>query len=194
MVYKNSNLQNLNCGFLNEAGQYHKALEQARKEFQNLSETDRLQAREKIEDLEAQLQEAVEKGQRALSMAQQTKRGHIYIISNIGSFGETVYKVGMTRRLEPMDRVKELGDASVPFSFDVHAMIFSEDAPGLEKSIHNKLHDFRVNKVNVRKEFFKIDLATIVNAVNELHGKEIQFTKLAQAEQYFETLAMEQTK
>lgn len=65
-------------------------------------------------------------------MAQQTKSGHVYIISNIGSFGENVYKIGMTRRLEPTDRVRELGDASVPFPFDIHAMIYSEDALNLK--------------------------------------------------------------
>ncbi|MCM8527219.1 MAG: DUF4041 domain-containing protein [Lentisphaeraceae bacterium] len=174
-----------------EQARYEKALLQARKEFESVSEEDRAKAQEKIEDLEAQLKDAVEKGQRALSMAQQTKRGHIYIISNVGSFGETVYKVGMTRRLEPMDRVKELGDASVPFSFDVHAMIFSEDAPGLENEIHKNLNNFRVNKVNTRKEFFRVHLDQIVNVVKELHDGEIRITKLAQAEQYYESLAMD---
>ena len=79
--------------------------------------------------------EAQEKKERALSMAQQTKRGHVYVISNIGSFGENVYKIGMTRRLEPTDRVKELGDASVPFQFDIHAMIYSDEAPTLENEV-----------------------------------------------------------
>lgn len=176
-----------------EQARYEKALLQARKEFEKLSEEEKSEAREKIEDLEAQLKEAVEKGQRALSMAQQTKRGHIYIISNIGSFGEETFKVGMTRRLEPMDRVKELGDASVPFSFDVHAMIFSDDAPGLENAIHKKLNNYRVNKINTRKEFFKTDIGTIINIVEELHEGEIQLTKLAKAEQYYESLAMEKS-
>ncbi len=87
----------------------------------------------------ANLKKQKRKYQRALSMAQQTRRGHVYVISNIGSFGEEVFKIGMTRRLEPMDRVKELGDASVPFSFDVHAMIYSEDAPALEKNFTEDL-------------------------------------------------------
>lgn len=88
----------------------------------------------RIAELEQSLSQAESKHQRALSMAQQTKQGHVYIISNIGSFGENVYKIGMTRRLDPQDRVNELGDASVPFIFDVHAMIYSEDAPSLEKT------------------------------------------------------------
>ena len=105
--------------------------------------------------------EAEEKNQRALSMAQQTKRGNVYVISNIGSFGENVYKVGMTRRLEPMDRVRELGDASVPFPFDVHAIIESDDAPALENTLHKALALMQVNKVNPRKEFFRVSLSDI---------------------------------
>jgi hypothetical protein len=91
------------------------------------------------------LQEAIEKKERALSMAQQTKRGYVYVISNIGSFGENVYKIGMTRRLEPIDRVKELGDASVPFQFDVHALVYSEDAPRLESMLHK---EFSLKKIS----------------------------------------------
>ena len=85
--------------------------------------------------LQAQLQAAEEKNQRALSMAQQTRAGHVYVISNVGSFGEHVFKIGMTRRLDPLDRIRELGDASVPFEFDVHAMIFTEDAPSLTQAL-----------------------------------------------------------
>lgn len=87
-------------------------------------------------------------------MAQQTRRGHVYIISNIGSFGESVFKIGMTRRLEPLDRVRKLGDASVPFLFDVHVMIFSEDAPMLERELHKRFAAHQVNRLNARKEFF----------------------------------------
>lgn len=101
-----------------------------------------------IEKLEQELKEAHERKERALSMAQQTKRGHVYIISNIGSFGEHVYKIGMKRRLEPLDRVKELGDASVPFQFDIHAMIFSEDAPNLENELHKAFSNKKVKCVS----------------------------------------------
>jgi hypothetical protein len=126
-----------------------------------------------------------------------TKSGHVYIISNIGSFGEDVYKIGMTRRLEPMDRVKELGGASVPFPFDVHAMIFCENAPELEARLHRYLGDRRVNKENTRKEFFQISLDEIVKTVQEIDREleicksEIIFTKIAEASDYRKTLARE---
>ena len=126
---------------------------------------------EKIQLLKIELQKASEKRERAVSMAQITRAGYVYIISNIGSFGENTYKIGSTRRLEPMDRVRELGDASVPFIFDVHAIVYCEDAPSLEKRLHKALEAYRVNKVNLRKEFFNIDLATIESLVSEYHGK-----------------------
>ena len=123
-----------------------------------------------IEALNQDLVEAHEKNQRAKSMAEQTRAGHVYIISNIGSFGENIYKIGMTRRLEPIDRVKELGDASVPFIFDVHAMIYSEDAPTLEKKLHKVFENKRVNLVNSRKEFFNITLDEVEEEVKKLRS------------------------
>lgn len=167
-----------------------KAMEKARAELQSASDEQRAQYEEQLADLEQKLHEAEEKNQRALSMAQQTRRGHVYVISNIGSFGEHIYKVGMTRRLEPMDRVKELGDASVPFSFDVHAMIYSEDAPGLEKALHRKFEHAQVNKMNSRKEFFKVSLIEIRDVVHETES-EIHWTMAAEAAEYRETLALE---
>ena len=110
---------------------------------------------EEVERLKARLAEAVAKSQRTIAQAQLTKAGYIYVISNIGSFGQDVYKVGMTRRLEPLDRVRELGDASVPFSFDIHMMIACDDAPALENALHHALHKTRLNKLNLRKEFSK---------------------------------------
>lgn len=136
-----------------------------------------------VEELKRQLQEAEERGQRAVAQAQLTKVGHVYVISNLGSFGDDVFKVGLTRRLEPLDRVKELGDASVPFPFDVHMMIFSEDAPALEHQLHKSLHDYRVNRVNFRKEFFRVDLTTIHKLVTELHG-EVEYIADAEALEY----------
>jgi hypothetical protein len=123
-------------------------------------------------------------------MAQHTKRGHVYVISNVGSFGEEIYKVGLTRRLEPLDRIKELGDASVPFEFDVHAMIFSDDAPALEHRLHKLLVRGQVNKVNHRKEFFRASLTEIRNEL-EAAGVEAKWTMKAEAQQYRETLAIE---
>ena len=139
--------------------------------------------------LQEKLTEAEARSQRALSMAQQTRSGHVYVISNVGSFGEDVFKIGMTRRLEPLDRVRELGDASVPFAFDVHAMIYSEDAPALENALHRKFNELRLNKVNPRKEFFRVNLGDIRAATQEM-GLTAQFTMLAQAQEYRESLAM----
>ena len=134
--------------------------------------------------------EAEKNKERAKSMAEITKSGHVYVISNIGSFGENVYKIGMTRRLEPMDRVRELGDASVPFNFDVHAMIYSKNAPELENLLHKEFYDNRVNKINDRREFFKVNLQDIKKAL-EKHNIQAEFTMLAEAEQYRQTLALE---
>lgn len=116
------------------------------------------------------------------------KAGYVYIISNIGSFGENVYKIGMTRRLEPMDRIDELGSASVPFKFDVHAMIFSEDAPKLEAALHRAFDSKKVNMVNSRKEFFKVTLEEIESVVKDNFEKSIEFITIPEAEQYRETL------
>jgi hypothetical protein len=167
-----------------------KLIEKAQSEMQQASEAQRTKYEERLKEYEEKLKEAEERGQRALSMAQQTKSGNVYIISNIGSFGEDVYKIGMTRRLEPLDRVKELGDASVPFEFDVHAMIYSEDAPGLETFLHKKYLSAQVNKVNPRKEFFKLPITEIRSEIEKL-GLETKWTMTAEAKQYRETLAIE---
>jgi hypothetical protein len=113
----------------------------------------------------------------------------VYIISNIGSFGERVYKVGMTRRLDPQERIDELGNASVPFPFDVHAMVYSEDAPTLENSLHQLLHDHRVNLVNHHKEFFQADIQDIVKHV-KANGHELELTLAAEAQEYRKTVAI----
>ena len=123
-------------------------------------------------------------------MAQQTKSGHVYIISNICSFGENVYKIGMTRRLNPLDRVRELGDASVPFSFDVHSMIFSNDAPKLENELHKIFSNHQVNKVNSKKEFFRVNIKDIREQLENM-GIEAKWTMLAEAKEYRESLAIE---
>jgi len=167
-----------------------KALEKARTELANANEEQRLEFEAQLAELEGRLVDAEERGQRALSMAQQTKRGHVYVISNVGSFGENVFKIGMTRRLEPLDRVKELGDASVPFSFDIHAMLYSEDAPALEKILHRKFELDAVNKVNSRKEFFRVSLAEIKQMVGQQDLKEVHWTMKAEAAEYKESLAI----
>jgi len=168
---------------------YQKALDKARKEMELATgeKHDRLQTQ--IENLEQELKEAQEKKERALSMAQQTKRGHVYVISNIGSFGENVYKIGMTRRLEPEDRVKELGDASVPFQFDIHAMIYSDEAPTLEYELHKAFTDRKVNMLNYRKEFFNVTLEEIEQKIKDI-GLNAEFSKIPEAMEYRETLAI----
>jgi len=168
---------------------YQKALDKARKEMELATgeKHDRLQTQ--IENLEQELKEAQEKKERALSMAQQTKRGHVYVISNIGSFGENVYKIGMTRRLEPEDRVKELGDASVPFQFDIHAMIYSDEAPTLEYELHKAFTDRKVNMLNYRKEFFNVTLEEIEQKIKDI-GLDAEFSKIPEAMEYRETLAI----
>lgn len=138
---------------------------------------------ERIARLEEALRQAQERRERALSMAQQTKCGYVYVISNIGSFGEGVYKIGMTRRVEPMERVVELGDASVPFPFDVHAMIYTEDAPALEASLHRTFDDRKVNSVNGRKEFFRVSLDEVKEQV-EKFGIECDWVERPSASQY----------
>lgn len=102
-----------------------------------------------------------------LNRERNTRAGYVYIISNIGSFVEDVYKIGVTRRLTPYDRIRELSSASVPFQFDVHAMIFSDDAPKLENTFHKTFHHKRVNLINERKEFFKVSLEEIKEVVEK---------------------------
>ena len=167
-----------------------KALEKAQAHLAKANEEQRQRYEEQIQQLNLKLSEAEEKSKRALSMAQQTKIGHVYIISNIGSFGENVYKIGMTRRLEPLDRIRELSSASVPFGFDVHAMIFSENAPDLEKSLHRKFIQTQMNKVNPRKEFFKLTITDIKKEI-ELMGIEASWTLAAEAREFKETQAIE---
>lgn len=166
------------------------ALEKARREFEAAAGEDRAKYETQLQDLADKLKAAEEKNRRALSMAQQTRCGHVYVISNIGSFGEDVYKIGLTRRLEPLDRVRELGDASVPFAFDVHAMIYSEDAPALEAALHRRFVQSQVNKVNRRKEFFRLKLQDIRGAMEEMKH-DVKWTLAAEARDYRETLAME---
>ncbi|WP_245176057.1 DUF4041 domain-containing protein [Cupriavidus sp. AcVe19-6a] len=167
-----------------------KAMEKAQQQVARASDEQRAQFEQQLAELAQKLQDAEDKNQRALSMAQQTKAGHVYVISNVGSFGEHVYKVGMTRRLDPHDRVRELGDASVPFAFDVHAMIWSDNAPALETLLHRKFVEAQVNKINPRKEFFRVGIADLRQTVEEL-GLQVAWTMSAAAAEYRETQAIE---
>lgn len=142
-----------------------------------------------IEELKAKLRENEEKKEEVEHQKVMPKAGYVYVISNEGSFNKKDrYKIGMTRRLVPEERIRELSNASVPFPYDIHAMIFSEDCPKLESDIHRLLDDKRVNKVNNRKEFFDVTLEEVEEIVTNLLGKEVQFTKIAEAQQYRESL------
>ncbi|WP_061708504.1 GIY-YIG nuclease family protein [Pseudenterobacter timonensis] len=166
------------------------AIDKATKDLLLAGEEQRLVLEQKLAELQAKYEEAEAKNQRAISMAQQTRSGHVYVISNIGSFGENVYKIGMTRRLEPLDRVRELGDASVPFSFDVHAMIYSDDAPSLEKHLHKVFNEKQVNKVNSRKEFFNVSIKDIKSTIEHMNIN-AHWTLFAEAKEYRESIAIE---
>lgn len=146
---------------------------------------------DKIQELQEKLKAVQADKENVLQREQNTRAGFVYIISNIGSFGERVFKIGMTRRLEPMDRIAELSSASVPFPFDVHALIFSEDAPGLEAILHQHFDAERVNKVNLRKEFFRVDLEEIKKVVLENHNATVKFVDIPDAMEYRETLKKE---
>ena len=164
-------------------------LEKAKAEAQRATDQDKEKLNEKIIKLEALLAEAAANRQRAISRAQMTRSGHVYVISNVGSFGEHVYKIGMTRRLEPLDRVRELGDASVPFPFDVHALIFTDDAPYLENTLHKRFNFRRVNFENIKKEFFRVTIEEIRDELHKIHQEvgietELRLTLVAEAKQF----------
>ena len=171
-----------------EESKYQELLQKAEEEVQLASEKDKAKLNSRIEELQNRIAEIEEK-KRAISQAMLTKTGHVYIISNVGSFGENIFKIGMTRRLEPMDRVKELGDASVPFPFDVHAMIRTSDAPRLENALHDHFDYRRLNLENQRKEFFNVSIDEIKEellGLKETLGidSELRLTLLAEAKEY----------
>ena len=145
---------------------------------------------EQISRFEAKLDEARRKKEKAIARAQLTKSGFVYVISNFGSFGEKVFKIGMTRRLEPMDRIYELSGASVPFPFDLHAMLYSDDAPGLENELHRLFHGRRLNKVNARREFFHDVALEEIEGFVRTKGLSAQFMQIPEAREYRQTLAM----
>ena len=151
-------------------------------------ERDDLQTR--IEELSSQ-NGKLDEEERLLDYREQNARaGYVYVISNIGAFGEGIYKLGMTRRLEPMERVDELGDASVPFRFDVHALVFSDNAPALEAKLHSHFAAGRLNKVNGRKEFFRADLKEIEAVIRANYDAVVEVVHAAPAEQYRESLRL----
>lgn len=157
----------------------------------NTAQGDELEAlKARILQLQAQLSDVVVKKEEILNL-QNGKAGNVYIISNLGSFGDDVFKIGMTRRLNPQDRINELGSASVPFKFDVHSFIFSEDAVNLENKLHNRLNDRRVNKVNLRKEFFRISIDELEKLVDEIEPT-AEFNKTMMAEEFRQSESTEE--
>jgi len=169
---------------------FNQALENYRNRLEEANDEMKGELERKIQEYEEKL-EALKKEKEHVDFREQNaKAGYVYIISNIGSFGENVVKIGMTRRLEPLDRVKELGDASVPFTFDVHGMIFSNDAPALETALHQAFEHLRVNKVNNRKEFFHVSLEDVEHEVKKNHDATLELTKVAEAEEFRESLAI----
>ncbi|MEY4526598.1 MAG: hypothetical protein RL768_317 [Nitrospirota bacterium] len=170
-----------------DEAKYQKALDTARRELESTHDAEHEAMAARVKALETELAAAKDRKERAIAQAQLTKVGHVYVISNIGAFGEGVLKIGLTRRLDPEERVKELGDASVPFPFDIHTLIYSENAPELETRLHNHFWDKRLNWVNDRREFFRVNLDEVRTALGEL-GLEATLLKVPEAREYRETL------
>lgn len=173
-----------------EQRHYQNALHKIDAQLAGASDADRADIEQKRAELVQQLQK-IDQAFKDVDYREANQRaGYVYVISNIGAFGENVYKIGMTRRLDPMERVDELGDASVPFDFDVHAMIFSEDAPKLEAALHNAFADRKLNFVNQRREFFRVTLDEIKAVVRANFDKTVEFEDFPPAEQYRQSLAL----
>ena len=173
-----------------EQSHYNNALKDIIERMNNASSIETEYLLEKKGEIEKRLN-MLDQKLKDIDYREANKRaGYVYIISNIGSFGENIYKIGMTRRLNPMERVNELGDASVPFKFDVHALIFSDDAPTLETALHHAFEDRKVNMVNTRREFYRVTLDEIEAVVKSNFDKTVEFTKIPIAEQYRESLRL----
>lgn len=196
---------------LREEARVAKELEEARKEalkeqqhYQNAidkiskqiaacaNETEMEVLKEKLGDLTSKLDVISDNIAQIDYRQANQKAGYVYVISNLGAFGEDVYKIGMTRRLEPQERIDELGDASVPFNFDVHAMIFSDNAPALEATLHRTFAERRLNYINNRREFFRVSLDEVKQVIKENHDKSVEFVEVPPADQYRETLKMKE--
>lgn len=165
-----------------EQTHYQTAYEKLLKQLESDPNNDDLL--QKKSEIESQLVD-IDKAIKDIDYREANQRaGYVYIISNIGAFGENVYKIGMTRRLDPQDRIDELGDASVPFNFDVHAMIFSDDAPALESALHKAFENRKLNMVNTRREFFNVTLDEIKEVIKKNFDKTVEFADIPDAEQY----------
>ena len=173
-----------------EETKYNTEIQKLKDQLESAKEEELEKLNARILELQSQLADIVVKKEEISNLAN-GKAGNVYVISNLGSFGENVFKIGMTRRLNPQDRVNELGDASVPFKFDVHSFIFSDDAVGLEKKLHTILNDKRVNKVNMRKEFFYTNIDELEELVTEIEPT-AEFNKTMLAEEFRQSLSSDE--
>lgn len=169
------------------------ALSQIRTKLENATDEERLTLLEELHTIEENIGKYDSEIKELDYREQHTNAGYVYIISNIGSFGKDVFKIGVTRRLEPLERIYELSSASVPFKFDIHALIFSYEAYGLEKELHDKFNDHRINKVNSRKEFFHTTIDEIENILKEYENLTFEFNKSPEAEEYRQTQSIIKT-
>ncbi|MEC5425310.1 DUF4041 domain-containing protein [Virgibacillus sp. C22-A2] len=170
---------------------FNQALQSYRDRVEKADEKMKEELKRKIQEYEEKLSDLQKEKEQVDFREQNARAGYVYIISNIGSLGEDIVKIGMTRRLEPLDRVKELGNASIPFTFDIHGMIFSNDAPTLETKLHQAFDHLRVNKVNNKKEFFRVGLSDVEREVMKNHDATLELTKVAEAEEYRQSKAIE---
>lgn len=177
-----------------EQAHYMNALEKLNQQISNADEATLAELEEKKKELLTKLDEVDNSIKDVDYREANARAGYVYIISNIGAFGENVYKIGMTRRLDPMERVIELGDASVPFNFDVHAMIFTEDAPALEAALHRAFENKKLNFVNQRREFFNVTLDEIKKVIRDNFDKTVEYVDVPAAEQYRVSLKMKQER
>ena len=177
-----------------EQKHYTNALKKLEEQMASASPEELVELEKKKSELEGVLSELDKSMVQIDYRAANQKAGYVYVISNLGAFGENVYKIGMTRRLDPMDRIDELGDASVPFDFDVHAMIFSENAPALEAALHQAFEDRKLNMVNTRREFFKVSLDEIKKVVRENYDKTVEFIDVPPAEQFRQSKLIREQK
>ena len=185
----NEDIERLKVQAEKDESVHAKALAKARAELGDATGKQHEKLESLVARLENELKDALDRKAKAIARAQLTKSGHVYVLSNLGSFGEGVYKLGMTRRIEPLDRVHELGDASVPFPFDVHAMIYSENAPGLENALHREFASRRLNRVNLRREYFRVTLDEVRAAIEKHHAL-VTFVLTPEAEEWRKTQAM----
>jgi len=172
-----------------EEQRYARLLAQVRSDAERAAGADLEAYSAKIALLERDLAAAHEKAERAQAMAEKTRSGYVYVISNVGAFGPDLVKIGLTRRLDPADRIRELGDASVPFLFDTHAIIYSDDAPTIERALHKEFEAARVNAINFRKEFFRVSLDQVEEALHRI-APEASFFKDVEAQEFRETVSV----